>query len=317
VRRILFLTHDDAMALDLIGPLEVFAVANRFGGEYALEIRSPKHEFSTMAGLTMRAHGLVSDPAPSDLHTVVVCGGEGTRDVIFDAAYIQHVRRLAERAQRVASVCSGAFVLARAGLLKGRRATTHWAHCRMLAQHFPDVEVDADAIFVRDGNVWTSAGVTAGMDLALALVEADHGREVALTTARQLVLFVQRPGGQSQFSAQLARQRAQRQPLEELCVWIAEHVEEDLRIDVLAKRVAMSPRHFRRVFRQEVGVSPARYVENVRLEVARRLLETTAMDLVSVAEAAGFGTDRTLRRAFQRRLGVAPNAYRSRFRGAA
>jgi transcriptional regulator GlxA family with amidase domain len=213
-------------------------------------------------------------------------------------------------------VCSGAFVLAAAGLLDGRRATTHWAACARLARAHPLVTVEPDPIFVEDGNVWTSAGVTAGMDLALALVEADLGREVALLTARQLVLFVQRSGGQAQFSAQLGAQLAERDPLRELQITIADHPDGDYRVDRLASRVAMSPRHFARVFRAEVGCSPAAYVERARIEVARRMLETTALPVDGIARAAGFGTVETMRRAFARRVGASPTEYRDRFRPA-
>jgi transcriptional regulator GlxA family with amidase domain len=213
----------------------------------------------------------------------------------------------------VASVCSGAFILAAAGLLDGRRATTHWSGCDLLARLFPAVTVERDPIFVRDGNVWTSAGITAGIDLALALVEADHGRELALDVSRWLVMFVQRPGGQSQFSAQLAAQVAERDPLRDLQAWIGEHPDAELTVEALADRVAMSPRHFARVFREEVGETPARYVEAVRVEAARRLLERTGRSVDDVASACGFGTAETLQRAFRRRLGVSPGAYRRHF----
>jgi transcriptional regulator GlxA family with amidase domain len=226
------------------------------------------------------------------------------------------VRRAAPRCRRIASVCTGAFVLAAAGILDDRRATTHWNSCARLAREFPRVRVEADPIFVEDGNVWTSAGVTAGMDLALALVEADLGREVALLTARHLVLFVQRSGGQAQFSAQLGAQLAQRDPLRELQRAIAEQPDGDYRVEQLAERVSMSPRNFARVFRAEVGCSPAAYVERTRLEVARRMLETTALPVDGVARAAGFGTVDTMRRAFARRVGASPTEYRDRFRPA-
>ena len=213
-------------------------------------------------------------------------------------------------------MCTGAFLLAAAGVLDGRRATTHWQACELLARRHPAITVDRDPIFVRDGDVWTSAGVTAGMDLALALVTEDLGREAALQVARQLVMFVQRPGGQAQFSAQLGQQTAERDPIVELQNWIAEHPEDDLGVERLAERVAMSPRHFARVFRHEVGVTPAAYVEIARVEVAQRLLETTGLTVDEIARAAGFGTVETLRRAFARRVGVSPRDYRDRFRPA-
>jgi transcriptional regulator GlxA family with amidase domain len=211
-------------------------------------------------------------------------------------------------------VCTGAFVLAAAGLLEGKCATTHWLACEHLAKTHPDIAVQSDRIFVQDGNVWTSAGVTAGMDLALALVADDLGQDVARAVARRLVMYVQRPGGQAQFSAQLRAQRAERNPLRELQGWIGEHPADDHTVDQLAERVAMSPRHFARVFRAEVGCTPAAYVEQVRVEVARRLLETTGLSVDEVAATAGFGTPETLRRAFARRVGASPTEYRDRFR---
>jgi transcriptional regulator GlxA family with amidase domain len=245
-----------------------------------------------------------------------VVGGEGAYDASADPELVEWVRRAAPRSRRVASVCSGAFVLAAAGVLDGRRATTHWNSCARLARAYPLVTVEPDPIFVEDGNVWTSAGVTAGMDLALALVEADLGREVALITARFLVLFVQRSGGQAQFSAQLGAQLAEREPLRELQMSIAEHPEGDYRVERLASSVAMSPRHFARVFRAEVGCSPATYVERTRIEVAQRMLETTSLPVDGIARAAGFGTVETMRRAFGRRVGASPTEYRDRFRPA-
>jgi len=216
----------------------------------------------------------------------------------------------------VGSVRTGSFILAAAGLLDTRRATTHWAHCHDLAAQYPQVAVDADPIFVRDGNVYTSAGVTAGMDLALALVEADYGRDVALAVARQLVMFLTRPGGQSQFSTQLAVQAADRRPLRDLQVWIADHLTADLSVPALAGRAAMSPRNFARVFVTEVGMTPAHYVERVRVEAARRRLEESADGMELVAQRCGFGSAEVMRRAFMRHVRVAPAAYRSRFRSA-
>jgi transcriptional regulator GlxA family with amidase domain len=322
-RRVVFVTYPRITALDLVGPHEVFTaaaeIARHTGGEpdaYAVSVAAatpgPVH--------TSRGPAIVADRSFSEIRgaidTLVVVGGEGADAAADDPRLVDWVRRTAPRCRRLTSVCSGAFVLAAAGLLDGRRATTHWAACTRFAQRFPNVAVEVEPIFVEDGNVWTSAGVTAGMDLALALVEADLGREVALLTARQLVLFVQRSGGQAQFSAQLGAQLAQRDPLRELQRSIAEHPEGDYRVERLAERVAMSPRNFARVFRAEVGCSPAAYVEQTRLEVARRMLETTALPVDGVARAAGFGTVDTMRRAFARRIGASPTEYRDRFRPA-
>ena len=207
-------------------------------------------------------------------------------------------------------------MLAEAGLLDGRRATTHWAACARLAARYPKVTVDPDPIFVRDGRIWTSAGVTAGMDLALALVEEDHGRDVALGVARELVLFLKRPGGQSQFSAQLQAQLAEREPLRDLQAWMADHPTADLSVEALAKRVAMSPRHFARVFKHETGATPARAALAARVEAARRRLEDGDDGLEGVAAACGFGSAEVMRRAFLRTLRVGPAVYRRRFRHA-
>jgi transcriptional regulator GlxA family with amidase domain len=246
----------------------------------------------------------------------LVAGGLGTRTALDDRALINGIRRLAPRVRRLGSVCSGSFLLAEAGVLDGRRATTHWMWCDSMAQRYPRVQVDPDPIFVRDGNVWTSAGVTAGMDLALALVEDDLGRDVALHTARQMVLFLRRPGGQSQFSAQLAAQAADRQPLRELQAWIVDHPDADCSVPALAQRVAMSPRNFARVFLREIGLTPAQYVERVRVEAARRRLEDSTDGVDAIAATCGFGTAETMRRTFLRHVRVAPSDYRTRFRAA-
>jgi transcriptional regulator GlxA family with amidase domain len=211
-------------------------------------------------------------------------------------------------------VCTGAFLLAEAGLLDGLRVTTHWSAAALLQQRYPQLRVDPDPIWIREGRIWTSAGVTSGMDLALALVEDDLGRDLALAIARRLVLFLKRPGGQSQFSAQLATQLADRTPLRDLQGWIAEHPGADLSVEALAHRVAMSPRHFARVFTQQVGRTPARFVEESRVEAARRRLEESDDAIEAVAERCGFGSPETMRRAFLRVLRVNPAAYRSRFR---
>ncbi len=311
---------DGAQLLDLVGPVEVFSAATRIAAQrdqlgYAIEVVSPDgNAIRGTSGLSVGAEGALARVRGA-VDTLVVCGGMGTRELCSDPSVLRALTRVASRARRVTSVCTGAWLLAEAGLLDGRRATTHWASCDELAARFPRVSVEPDAIYVRDEQVWTSAGVTAGMDLALALVEEDLGRDVSLEVARWLVIYVRRPGGQSQFSAQLASQLAERDALRELQQHILENVAADLSIERLAARVAMSPRNFARTFRREVGVTPGVFVERARVEVARRLLETTRLDLNRVAEASGLGTDRTLRRAFGRQLGVAPTDYRARFAG--
>jgi transcriptional regulator GlxA family with amidase domain len=221
--------------------------------------------------------------------------------------------RASRSARRTASVCTGAFVLAAAGLLDGRRATTHWAWAQELQREHPQVRVDAEPIFVRDAQIWTSAGVTAGMDLALALVEEDLDRDAALQIARHLVLFLRRPGNQSQFSATLSAQTPAREPLREVQRHVVEHPEADLSVEALATRACMSTRHFARAFAAETGTTPARYVERVRIEAARRRLEDTAEPIAAVASTCGFGTAETMRRTFLRALDVGPAEYRRRF----
>jgi transcriptional regulator GlxA family with amidase domain len=236
---------------------------------------------------------------------------------VQDAGLLDWIARAAQRARRVVSVCTGAYLLAAAGLLDSRRATTHWQWCEALAERYPDVRVEPDPVFVRDGNVWTSAGVTAGIDLALALVEEDLGPDVALASARELVVFLKRPGGQSQFSGALSAQQAARPALRELQAWIAGHLAEDLSVAALADQANMSERSFARAFRREVGDTPAAYVEKLRVERARVLLEDGAPSLEGVARSAGFASAEVLRRAFHRRVGVPPADYRARFRLAA
>jgi transcriptional regulator GlxA family with amidase domain len=247
------------------------------------------------------------------IDTLVVAGGQGVREAAHDERLISWLRLAARRSRRVASVCTGAFLLARAGLLDGRRATTHWDACGALARRYPAIDVDPDPIFVRDGHVYTSAGVTAGIDLALALVEEDLGPRASLTVARDLVLFVRRPGGQAQFSTGLAGQAADRPGIRELQEWIADRLHDDLSVPVLAERCFMSPRNFARVFAREVGTTPALYVESLRLERARMLLETTELQLDEISRRCGLRSVETLRRVFARRLGASPGDYRARF----
>jgi transcriptional regulator GlxA family with amidase domain len=324
-RRIAVVAFPDAEVLDVTGPLEVFSQAARMLGAdrtraepaYRVEVLARR------AGPLPMSSGirLVADRAVGEvrggLDTLLVAGGRGTSAALADELLLAWIRRMARRVRRLASVCSGTFLLAEAGVLDGRRATTHWETCGELARRYPRVIVEEDPIFVRDGNVYSSAGVTAGMDLALALVEEDHGRDVALRVARQLVLFLKRPGGQSQFSAQLAVQAADREPLRALQTWIADHLAEDLSVPALARHVAMSERNFARVFAREVGVTPARFVERARIEAARHRLEESSGGLDEIAAQCGFASAEILRRAFLRVVRVAPSAYRLRFRSAA
>jgi transcriptional regulator GlxA family with amidase domain len=314
-RRVVVVVYPGIQSLDVTGPVEVFSTANRESGvpHYRIEVvAATAAAVTTSSGLGLHVDTPINEVRGA-IDTLLVAGGDGVVDAIGDARLVTGVRRLARRARRVTSVCSGAFVLAEAGLLDGRRATTHWLVCDAMARRYPSVTVDPDPIFVQDGNVFTSAGVTAGMDLALALVEDDAGRDLALAIARRLVLFLRRPGTQSQFSAQLAGQVAERDPLREAQRLIAEHPEVDLSIAALARHVGMSERNFARCFRDEVGMTPARFVEQARVETARRLLEETDDGVDAIARRAGFGTAETMRRTFLRIVRISPNDYRRRF----
>ncbi|MFH8766395.1 GlxA family transcriptional regulator [Streptomyces althioticus] len=313
-RTVLVVLYDAVQSLDVTGPVEVFAGAERHTpGTYRIATASlDGAPVRTTSGLTLVPDGTL-DGAPAP-HTLVVPGGHGSRRP--DPRLTDWLRRHGPRADRLVSVCTGAALLAAAGLLDGRRATTHWAYSDRLARDHPAVEVDPDPIYVRDGHVATSAGVTAGIDLALALVEEDLGREAALTVARHLVVFLRRPGNQAQFSAQLAAQTARRDPLREIQRYVTEHPSADLCVEALAARAALSPRHFARAFHAETGTTPGRYVDRVRLEHARRLLEDTGDSVEEISRASGYGTPEAMRRAFVRTLGASPAEYRRRFRPA-
>jgi transcriptional regulator GlxA family with amidase domain len=321
MRRIVIFTFPGTQSLDVVGPLEVFMATERTSGtqRYTTEVIAPGvGPVRSMSGLGLVADAAIATVA-GPIDTLVVAGGDeaGIGAVIRDSDLLADVRRLAAASRRVVSVCSGAFVLAAAGLLDGRRATTHWSACDELAHRFPAVTVERDPIFVRDGKFATSAGVTSGIDLALALVEEDHGRAVAMAVARQLVVFLKRPGGQAQFSAVLATQVADRQDVTDVQAWIADHLHEDLSVPALARQASMSPRHFARIFRAATGATPARYVERARIEAARRRLEESEEGVDAIATVCGFGTAETMRRAFLRGVHVAPTDYRRRFRAAA
>jgi transcriptional regulator GlxA family with amidase domain len=310
----LVLAVEGCQSLDVLGPVEVFYFASsQVRGAYEVAVVGPSESGTITMSNGLRL-GVAPLPEPPGRHdTLVVAGGAGARTAVDDAAVVDWVARAAVQARRTAAVCSGAFLLAAAGLLDGRRATTHWQFCDELAERHPAVEVDADPVFIRDGDVWTSAGITTGMDLALALVEEDLGGEVALAVARLLVVFLKRPGGQSQFSAPLAAQQAAIPALSGLQAWVAGHLDEDLSVAALAERANLSERSLARAFRREVGVTPGAYVAALRVEHARALLEDGASSLEAVAQASGFASAEVLRRAFHRRCGVGPAAYRDRF----
>lgn len=306
--------------LDVVGTLDILFLANnalRSGGGrgagYAPEVVTARSgPISTWSGLKLVAHRPYQT-VRGRIDTLIVGSVDDPKLLIRDARLVGWIRRTAPRARRIAALCTGAFLLAEAGLLDGRRATTHWTFCGELARGYPRVTVDPEPIFVRDRNIYTSAGSTASMDLVLALVEEDFGRRIALAVATSLVLFLKRPGGQAQFSVQLSSQLAERQPLRDLQAWVIDHPRDDLSVPTLARRVAMSPRNFFRVFTQEIGITPARFVQRARVEAARRMLEDTQRSTEEIAARCGFGSAETMRGAFQRTLGLSPQAYRARF----
>ena len=314
-RTIVFVAFERFQLLDLAGPLEVFSNANDLAGgdAYEIVVTTPDGgRVRTTSGVEVGADRAMA-AAPAAFDTLVVVGGRGTRQRIADEPFLSQLRTLAGRADRITSVCSGSLLLAAAGLLDDHRATTHWGSCDLLAQHWPAVEVLPDQIYVHDRDRWTSAGVTAGIDLALALVEADHGPELAHEVAAWLVVFARRPGGQAQFSAQLQAQAARNPAVAEVQRWLPDHLDGDLTVERLAERAGMSPRTFARTFRAETGTTPAAHVEELRVEAARRLLETTDLTVAAIARHVGLKHAETLHRAFARRVGTTPDRYRQHF----
>jgi transcriptional regulator GlxA family with amidase domain len=317
-RAVVIVGYPGMQSLDAVGPFEVFAGATRVA-EGSRSSGYSVRLVSSTGGPVRSGSGVTLDtallPAPDGrIDTLVLPGGDQARAARSDAALMSWITAVAPRCRRVATVCTGAFIAAEAGLLDGRRVTTHWASAAMLATEYPRLEVDADPIYIHDGKFWTSAGVTAGIDLALALVEEDLGGDVAQTVARWLVMFLHRPGGQTQFSSPVWVPRAERSTVRAVQTLVESAPAGDHRLPALASAAAMSVRHFTRVFTDEVGETPGRFVERVRLEAARQALETTTDTLELVASGCGFGSAETLRRVFQRRLGVAPDSYRRRFR---
>lgn len=306
-RTVGLLVFPDFQILDATGPVAVFEIASRFvPGAYALQLvaRDPGPVTSS-SGVQVLAAPMTSAP----LDTLLVAGGEGARGPAICARTLDWVRSTAAQARRTASVCSGAYILAEAGLLDGRRATTHWQRCPDFARRYPRVRLEPDRIFVRDGDVWSSAGITAGIDLSLALVADDHGEELARAVAQQLVVYHRRPGGQSQFSA-LLEMGGQGGRFAGLLDWMRERLAEPLSVERLADRAAMSPRHFARAFAAETGMTPAKAVERLRLETARERVESSADPIDQVASATGFGDPERMRRAFLRAFGQPPQALR-------
>ncbi len=316
-RHVVFLVLPGTQLLDLAGPADVFMAANqcsRGRGEkpvYRTSFVGPVANPDTATGVGLRVGNLKEIRGAID--TLVVPGGMDFGKAELDARATAWIRRRWRRIRRVVSICSGAFILADAGVLAGRRVTTHWRDLDRLCEIVPDATVERDALYVKDGPVYTSAGITAGIDLALALVEEDLGSDLALEVARILVMFLHRPGGQSQFSAALRHPVAEHPGIRDVQVDVAENPGKDHRVPAMAQRARMSTRHFVRVFTQETGEPPAHYVQRVRLERARQLLEREGLGIEEVATTCGFGSAETMRRRFQQSLGVPPSEYRARF----
>jgi transcriptional regulator GlxA family with amidase domain len=324
-RRIGFLIYPGCDVLDVCGPCEAFHWADvwlpRFGrtdepGYQCHIIAATPGLVRTISGIEVAATHSYCDIGDG-LDTLIVAGGViSGEQACKDPALVEWVRSIAPRVRRVASVCTGAFILAAAGLLYHRRVTTHWMFSDVLATEYPSIQVDSSLLFARDGNIYSSGGITAGIDLALALVEEDLGREIALAAARMMVVFPRRPGGQSQFSAYNVKylEVRSRPEIEELQAWILGHPGEDLSVSTLADRMAMSPRNFARLFRSETGVTPAQFTERARADAARCKLEQTVVPVETIAEECGFGNAERMRRTFQRLFVVSPHDYRARFR---
>jgi transcriptional regulator GlxA family with amidase domain len=321
-RRVLLIAAPGTEILDLVGPLQVFVrAAEMFARQnpgsppiYVVEVITTSRQTSvvTNCGLRISAHQTFRR-VRGEIDTLLVAGGSAIENDEIGIEAVQWIRKIAGRVRRIGSVCTGAMLLARAGLLDGRKTTTHWNWCELLARNYPRADVDPNPIFVCDGNVYTSAGVTAGMDLALALVEEDHGSRLALQVARNLVLYLRRPGGQSQFSAALSLQLTDRKPLRELESWVLDNLSKPLNVPALAERVAMSPRNFARVFTKEMKTTPAKFVERLRVEAARRRLEESRNSLETIAAECGFGNVNSMRNVFQRTVKIAPGQYRRHF----
>jgi transcriptional regulator GlxA family with amidase domain len=316
--RVVLLAYEGVELLDVVGPLETFAAvgATSAGPRYSVAVAAER------PGLVRASSGLAIEAtlglgALAEADTLLVAGGSGLEAAMQQPALVGALRDAAPRVKRLGGVCVGAFLLAEAGLLDGRRAVTHWEFCGRLAARYPAVKVERDPIFIVDGDVWTSAGVTAGIDMALAMIECDCGPQAALTVAQSLVMFRRRPGGQSQFSVDLVAQwtagATENRNMRRLQEWIIDHPEADLSVEALAERAAMSPRNFSRTFGAKTGATPARFVEQARLQRARLLLETTAETVEAIAATCGFGSADVMTRTMQRVLGVGPSDYRKRF----
>ena len=314
MRKVVIVGPPPVQILDVAGPLEVFS--NVPGYEVQLAHPGDGDTLPTHRGFAL-TNAIPIREITGKIDTLVVVGGPGAENGVYDEAFISWIAEAGAKARRVAAICTGAFLLAKAGLLDGRNAVTHWNFCDRLAKEFPEITVKAESIFLKDGPIYTSAGITAGIDLCLALVEEDNGHEAALRVARLLVMFLVRPGGQSQYSHMLSHQAITSQPLRELQVWMLEHLREDLTVEKLAERMGMSARNFTRVCMRETRMNPGQFVDRMRVEAAQQMIDSSSMGLKEIADACGFRSADAMRRTFLRVLGVTAGEYVNRFRRAA
>jgi transcriptional regulator GlxA family with amidase domain len=311
MRRIVISGPPPVQVLDVTGPLEVFSNVPDY--QITLVASDNSNQLQTNRGIRL-AGAVPRDRISGQIDTLVVAGGPGAESGEYDTPYLRWISDAASKSRRIASICTGAFILASAGLLDGKRAVTHWSFCDRLAREFPRVNVLPDPIFLRDGAFYTSAGITAGIDLSLALVEEDHGHQTALAVARQLVMFLVRPGGQAQYSHMLSRQATTSEPLRELQVYMLENLRADLSVEALADRIGMSPRHFSRVCLREMKMNPGQFVDRLRVEAAQQMIDSSSMGLKQIADACGFGSADSMRRTFRRVMGITAGEYLERFK---
>ncbi len=315
-KRIGFLVFDRMQALDLFGPLEVFEEANRSASTKSFEyetiiVSENGANVTTVSRVEIGVHTSMAD-CPS-LHSLIIPGGGGSREEMISQEVIDWISAQAKQAERIASVCTGLFILARTGILDGCAVTTHWHYVDEAKVSFPDLQFDPNALFIRNGNIITAAGVTSGIDMALALVGEDMGSDIASKVARELVVFLRRPGGQDQYSSLLRRQTTSNDKFSNMLVWIADNLTEDLSSEVLAARASLSERHFRRAFKSALSETPAQAIERIRIDVAKEWLATSGISIAAVSQNVGFHSSDSFRRAFERLVGVTPSAYRQRF----
>jgi transcriptional regulator GlxA family with amidase domain len=311
MRKVVIVGPPPVQILDVTGPLEVFSNAPG----YDIQLANPGLErtLKTNRGVMLADATPIAD-VRGPIDTLVIAGGPGAENGTYDPNFIAWIAKAGSQARRVASICTGAFLLAEAGLLNGKQAVTHWTFCDRLAREYPKVAVRPEPIFLRDGPIYTSAGITAGIDLSLTLVEEDHGHETALRIARFLVMFLVRPGGQAQYSHMLSHQAVTSQPLRELQVWMLQHLREPLTVESLAERIGMSARHFTRVCLRETGMNPGQFVDRMRVEAAQQIIDSSSRGLKEIAASCGFQSADAMRRTFLRVLGVTAAEYASRFK---